>query len=98
MKMPKFGTKHTSFGYFCARIFFKNAIFEISTLEFIKNEFLTYTRNFAIGSAFSNDPGFAFSQGPSPGPALGPFYKVCHNKPSNSKSFLIFGCFRSKVS
>ena len=27
-------------------------IFEISTLEFVKNESLTHTVNFAIGSAF----------------------------------------------
>ena len=50
-------------------------IFEISTLEFVKNESLTYTVNFGIGSAFSKGSGSAFSEGPSPGP--GPLYKVC---------------------
>ena len=38
-------------------------IFEISTLEFLNNEFLIHTVNFGIGSAFSQDPG--------------PLYKVC---------------------
>ena len=34
--------------------FFKTiVIFEISTLKFIKNESLTHTVNFGIGSAFS---------------------------------------------
>ena len=42
-------------------------IFEISTLEFVKNEFLTHTVNFGIGSAYF--------QGPCPG--LAPLYKVC---------------------
>ena len=50
-------------------------IFEISTLEFVKNESLIYTVNFGIGSGFSKDSGSAFSEGPSPGP--GPLYKVC---------------------
>ena len=42
-------------------------IFEITTLKFVKNESLTQTVNFGIGSAFS--------EGPGPGP--GPLYKVC---------------------
>ena len=42
-------------------------MFEISTLEFVKNEFLTHTVNFGIGPAFSDGPG--------PGPNL--LYKVC---------------------
>ena len=50
-------------------------IFEISTLKFVKNESLNNTVNFGIGSAFSNGPWSAFSEGRSPGP--GPFYKVC---------------------
>ena len=45
-----------------------------STLEFVKNEFLTHTGNFGIEPAFFNCPGSAFSQGPSPD--LGPLYKV----------------------
>ena len=32
-------------------------IFEISTLKFVKNESLTQTVNFSIGSAFSEGPG-----------------------------------------
>ena len=35
-------------------------IFEISTLEFLKNEPLSHTVNFVIGSAFSRDPGSDF--------------------------------------
>ena len=43
-------------------------IFESSTLEYIKNEFLTNAVNFDIGSAFSQGPGTTFSEGPGPGP------------------------------
>ena len=50
-------------------------IFEISTLKFTKNVFLTSARNFGIGSAFSNGPGSTFSEGPGPSPI--PLYKVC---------------------
>ena len=42
-------------------------MFKISTLEFIKNEFLTNTVNCCIWSAFSEGPGW--------GPA--PLYNVC---------------------
>ena len=42
-------------------------IFEISTLQFVKNESLTHTVNFDIGSAFSEGLG----------PCPGPLYKVC---------------------
>ena len=48
-------------------------IFEISTLKFVKNESLTHTGNFGIGSALSKGPGSTFSAGPGPGP----LYKVC---------------------
>ena len=50
-------------------------IFEISTLQFVKNESLTHTTNFGIGSIFSKGLCSAFSEGPGPGP--GPLYKVC---------------------
>ena len=50
-------------------------MFEISTLRFVKNEFLTHTVNFIIGFAFSQGSGSTFSQGPVSGP--GPLYKVC---------------------
>ena len=53
-------------------------IFEISTLEFVKNESLTQTVDFGIGSAFSKGPGSAFSGDSGPGP--GPLYKVCLKK------------------
>ena len=36
-------------------------LFEISTFEFIKNEFLTNIVNFGIGSTFSKGPGSTFS-------------------------------------
>ena len=35
-------------------------IFEIGTLEFVKNESLTHTINFGIGSALSKGPGVRF--------------------------------------
>ena len=48
-------------------------VFEISTVEFVKNKFLTHPVNFGIGSAFSKGLASAFSQGPGPDPR----YKVC---------------------
>ena len=56
-------------------------IFEISTLEFVKNECLTHTMIFGIGSAFSKGLESAFSEGPGPG--LGPPYKICLSKFEN---------------
>ena len=50
-------------------------MFEISTIKLVKNEFLSYTVNFNIGSSFSKGPGSVFSEGPGSG--LGPLYKVC---------------------
>ena len=53
-------------------------IFEISTLEFIKTDFLTILVNFDVGSAFYKRSGFAFSECPGLGP--GSFYmslKIC---------------------
>ena len=50
-------------------------IFEITTFKFVKNEFLTHTLNFGIGSAFSKGPGSAFAECSGPGPS--PLYKVC---------------------
>ena len=35
-------------------------IFEINTLKFLKNKFLTNTVSFGVGSAFSNGTGSAF--------------------------------------
>ena len=49
-------------------------IFEMSTLEFAKNETLTHTVTFVIGFAFSESPGSTFSE--SPGLGLGPLYRV----------------------
>ena len=45
-----------------------SVIFEISTLDFVKNESLYHTVNFGIGSAFLKGPGSTCSEGTSPGP------------------------------
>ena len=50
-------------------------IFGITTFKFVKNEFLTHTLNFGVGSTFPKGPGSAFAEGPGPGPS--PLYKVC---------------------
>ena len=65
--MSKFWTKNVLFGYFGARISKKTiVIFAINTLKFVKNESLTHTMNFGIGSAFSKGPRSVFSEGPGP--------------------------------
>ena len=64
--MLKFGTKNRLFGYFGPRIKKTIVIFEISTLEFAKNESLTHTVTFGIGLVISE----------SSGPGLGPLYKL----------------------
>ena len=62
--------KRSYFGI-CELEFWKTSvILEISTLKFIKMEFLTHTVNFCTGSAFF--------KGPDPDP--GPLYKVCPKK------------------
>ena len=50
-------------------------MFEISTLEFVTNAFLTHSVNFVIGFVFSKRLGSAFSEGPGPG--VGLLYTVC---------------------
>ena len=55
-------------------------IFEISTLESLKNESLTHRMNFRVGSVFSKGLGSSFSEGPCPGPGPDPLFKVCHYK------------------
>ena len=50
------------------------AIYEVSTLEFLKNGFLNHSVNFGVGFAFSKSGAPAFSEGLGPGP--GPLYKV----------------------
>ena len=54
---------------------FEKAIFisEISSLEFLKNESLTHTVIFGIGSGFYEGPWAGFYEGPGPGL----LYKVC---------------------
>ena len=74
MKMFKFGNKTALFVYFWARILKIIVIFEISTLEFVRDEFLTHTVIFWIGSAFYKGPGSTFFEGLSTGSA--PFCKV----------------------
>lgn len=51
-------------------------MFEISTLDFAKNKFLTNTVNFGIGLDFSKIPGSAFNDDPG----FGSLYKVCPYK------------------
>ena len=41
-------------------------IFEISTLEFVQNVFLTHAVNFGIGSYFSKGPGSIFCESSGP--------------------------------
>ena len=50
-------------------------MFEINSLEFVRNEFLIHTVDFGIGPAFSKV--HVFSEGPGPGPGPNLLYKVC---------------------
>ena len=50
-------------------------VFETSTLEVVKNQFLIHTVNFCIESTFSKDPRSAFFEGQGLG--LGTLYKNC---------------------
>ena len=61
---------------------------EISILEFLKNEFLTHTVSFGIGSAFPKCPGSTVSE--DTGQSPGPLYKVCHIK---KETFVLFDLF-----
>ena len=74
--MPNFGAKYALLGYFWAGTFKIIVTFEIRTLEFVKNKFLTHTVNSALGSVFSKVLGSAISDVLGPGP--GPLYKVCN--------------------
>ena len=75
-------------GVFGLEFLKKIVILEISTLKFVKNEYLTHIVNFGIGSAFSKGPG------------LGPLYKVCRShcriwenvSTILSRNFLRFSC------
>ena len=73
--MPKFGTKSAFLGYFWARIVKNYCHILNQHLKLIKNESLSHTVNFDIGSAFSKGSGSTFSEGPDPSPR--PLYKVC---------------------
>ena len=66
MKIPKFGSRKSYLGTFAVEFLKNIVVFEISTLKFVKNEFLTHTLIFGMRSAFFQDP--------DPGP--GPLYKV----------------------
>ena len=50
-------------------------IYEISALEFLKNEFLPHSVDLGVGFTFSKILAPAFSEGRYPGPGPGPFYK-----------------------
>ena len=71
----KFEANNALLGYFVLEFEANIVIFEISTLNFIKNKFLTIIVNFGIEPNFFKGPGRAFSKGP----VLGPIYKVCHS-------------------
>ena len=58
--MPYLGTFRSSFEKTIV-------IFDISTAESIKNEYLTIIVDFHIGSTFSKGPRSAFSKDPGPG-------------------------------
>ena len=66
-KCLNLGPKMPYLGIFDLELKKTIVIFEISTLEFVKNESLTQKVNFGIGSAFSKGLG----------PGLGPLYNVC---------------------
>ena len=74
-KCLNLGPKIPYLGIFGPEFLKTIVIFEISTLEFVKDESVTHTTTFGIGSTFSKGLGSAFSEGPGPGPAL--LYKVC---------------------
>ena len=69
-------------------------VFEISALEFTKNEFLTIIVNFGTVSAFSLGPGSTFSE--YLGPSLGPLKKYALFLGKKLKSSLsnLFNNFR----
>ena len=71
----KFEANNALLGYFVLEFEANIVIFEISTLNFIKNKFLTIIVNFGIEPNFFKGPERAFSKGP----VLGPIYKVCHS-------------------
>ena len=52
------------------------AIYEISALEFLKNEFLPHSVHIGVGFTFSESPAPAFSEGPYPGPGPDSLYNV----------------------
>ena len=52
-------------------------IFEISTLDLIKIDFLTNVVNLGIGCVFSKRPGSTFSEYPGAGAGPGTLCKVC---------------------
>ena len=72
-KKIKLGTKIVLFRNFWTEFGKAIVIFEISTLEFIKTEFLTIIVNFGIGFTYSKGPGSACSEGLGPGL----LYNVC---------------------
>lgn len=67
MKLNRFEIKVVLFGYFGLEFQKFFIMFEISTLDFIKNKFLTNTVNFGIGLDFSKIPGSAFNDDPGLG-------------------------------
>ena len=61
---------------------FEHIIYEISTLKFIKNGFLTVIASFGIGSTFSKGSEKVDTVSEGLGPGL--LYKICRNEAWNS--------------
>ena len=69
-ELSKFETNNPLFGYFWASV-----ISKVSNVECVKNESLSHTVYFGIGSTFSKIPGSTFFKGQGSGPRL--HFKVC---------------------
>ena len=74
-KKIKFVIQNALFSYFSLNLKKTIVTFEISALNYTKNEFVTNMTNFGIGSVFLKDPGYDFSENVCPGPGL--LYKIC---------------------
>ena len=69
-------------------------VFEISTLDFVENEFLDTTVYFSIGSNFWEMSRISFFGGSGPGQS--PLYKVCRIK-MNDKTVHIHVFFKKTI-
>ena len=76
-KMSKLRPKLLCLGIFGLGFWKLPVKFEIGTLEFVKNEFLTHTVNLGVGSAFSKSLRFSFSEGSGVGPLFKLYQVEC---------------------